>query len=37
MTHTANVGLRERKKHRTTLALQDAAYRLFGDTIIHVP
>jgi AcrR family transcriptional regulator len=31
MTQTASVGLRERKKERTTLALQDAAYRLFTD------
>jgi AcrR family transcriptional regulator len=31
MTQTASVGLRERKKHRTTLALQDAAYRLFAE------
>jgi AcrR family transcriptional regulator len=31
MTHTAIVGLRERKKHRTTLALQDAAYKLFTE------
>jgi AcrR family transcriptional regulator len=29
MTHTATVGLRERKKHRTTVALQNAAYKLF--------
>lgn len=30
MTQTDTVGLRERKKRRTTLALQDAAYHLFA-------
>lgn len=31
MTQTDSVGLRERKKHRTTFALQEAAYRLFTE------
>lgn len=31
MAHTDIVGLRERKKHRTTVALQDAAYKLFTE------
>jgi AcrR family transcriptional regulator len=35
MAQTDMVGLRERKKHRTTLALQDAAYRLFAQKGYH--
>jgi AcrR family transcriptional regulator len=35
MTQTDTVGLRERKKHRTTVALQEAAYRLFGENGYH--
>ncbi len=32
MAQTVSVGLRERKKHHTTVALQDAAYRLFAQS-----
>jgi AcrR family transcriptional regulator len=35
MAQTDTVGLRERKKHLTTLALQEAAYRLFAENGYH--
>jgi AcrR family transcriptional regulator len=35
MAQTDSVGLRERKKHRTTVALQEAAYELFSEKGYH--